>query len=122
MEVTEPHGSRFELIIEQFCDGQPFSYQGTGFLLAPDGALELRVPTSWQCANVTEQTALDDFSRAMESVESLVSASVAFASSVVDRARRYVLVEDYGMGGIELCHLVNGRIIWKRTLPNVNAT
>jgi hypothetical protein len=117
MEITEPHGSRFELALERFRDGRAFTFDGVGFWLAPDGVLEARVQTSWFRENVTEQTALNDLERAKNLADTLVEASASFASLVKDRPRRYVVVDDYKMGGIELCRLIDGSLLWSNGFP-----
>jgi hypothetical protein len=121
MEITEPHGSRFELALELFRDGRALTFDGVGFWLAPDGALEVRAQTSWYRENVTEQTALNDLERAKTLAASLVKASSEFASLVKGRARRYVLVDDYKMGGIELCRLIDGSLFWSKGFPVAKA-
>ncbi|HEU0143372.1 MAG TPA: hypothetical protein VFQ47_01185 [Nitrososphaera sp.] len=122
MEITEPHGSRFELALELFQDGRAFTFDDVGFWLAPDGALEVRVQTSWYRENVTEQTALNDLERAKNLADFLERASPEFASLVKDRPRRYVLVDDYKMGGIELCRLIDGSLFWSKGFPMIKGT
>lgn len=117
MEITEPHGSRFELALELFREGRAFTFDGVGFWLAPDGALEVRTQTSWYRENVTEQTALNDLERAQNLADSLERASSEFASLVKGHARRYVLIDDYKMGGIELCRLIDGSLFWSKGFP-----
>jgi hypothetical protein len=64
MEISEPYGSRFELALDRLRDGHAFTFRGVGFWLAPDGSLEVRVPSSWRMENTTEQTALNDLENA----------------------------------------------------------
>src|SRR5436853_6955689 len=106
MELTELHGSRFELAIERFRNGDAFTYSGVGFLLAPDGAFEVRVASSWFSDNVTEQTAMSDFEMAKSFADSLTSASPTFSSLIENLTHRYILIDDYKVSGIELCRLV----------------
>ena len=112
MEITEPHGPRFELALDRFRDGHAFTLNGVGFWLAPDGALEVSAQTSWFIENVTEQRALDDLDRARRLTDTLIEESPAFASLVKGRPRRYVLIDDYKMGGVVLCRLVDGSLNW----------
>jgi hypothetical protein len=114
MEITEPHGLRFELALERLRDGHAFTFRGVGFWLAPDGSLEVRVPSSWGIENTSEQTALSDLEHAKKLLDVLIVESPSFASLVKDRARRFVLIDDYGMGGVELCRLVGGALIWAK--------
>ena len=114
MEISEPHGSRFELALERLQDGHAFTFRGVGFWLAPDGSLEVRAPSSWRIENITEQTALSDLERAKNLLDVLIEESSSFASLVNGLARRFVLIDDYGMGAVELCRLVNGALIWAK--------
>jgi len=117
MEVTELHGSRFELALELFKENQPFTFRGVGFGLSPGGTLEIRVQSSWRIENTTAPTALDDLERAKILLEALIEESASFASIVKGRDRRLVLVDDYGMGAVELCRLIDGSLIWAKGMP-----
>ena len=114
MEITDPHGSRFELALERLRDGHAFTFRGVGFWFAPDGSLEVRVQSSWRIENTTEQTALNDLDNAKNLMDDLIEESSSFASLVKDSARRLVLIDDYGMGAVELCHLADGALIWAK--------
>jgi len=117
MEITEPHGTRFELALERLRDGHAFSFRGVGFWLAPDGSLEMRVQSSWRIENTTEQTALSDLENARNLLDALIKESLSFGSLVKGRARHFVLIDDYGMGAVELCRLVDGSLIWAKGMP-----
>jgi hypothetical protein len=117
MEITEPHGLRFELALERLQDGHPFTFRGVGFWLAPDGSLEVRVQSSWRIENMSEQTALSDLENARNLLDALVKESSSFASLLEGHSRRFVLIDDYGMGAVELCRLVNGSLIWAKGMP-----
>ena len=117
MEILEPSGKRFEVALELFQSGEPLSFRGVSFALAPEGHLVVRVPTSWYLENTTEQTALNDLEVAENTLNDLVLESPAFASVVKDRPRHFVLVYDYGMGGVELCRLIDGSLVWAKGFP-----
>ncbi len=117
MEVTELHGSRFELALELFRENQPFTFRDVGFGFSPDGTLEMRVQSSWRIDNTTEQTALDDLERAKILLDALIEESASFASTIKGRDRRVVLIDDYGMGAVELCRLIDGSLIWAKGMP-----
>ena len=117
MEILEPNRKRFEVALELFQSGEPVSFRGVSFALAPEGYLAVRVPTSWYLENTTEQTALSDFKVAENTLNDLVGESLAFASVVKNRSRHFVLVYDYGMGGVELCRLIEGSLVWATGLP-----
>ncbi len=117
MEITEPHGSRFEVALERLRDGHAFTFRGVGFWLAPDGSLKVRVQSSWRLENATGQTALSDLDRAKNLLDALIKESPSFASLVKERARRFILIDDYGMGAVELCRSVDGELIWAKGMP-----
>ena len=117
MEVTELHGSRFELALELFRANQPFTFRGVGVGLTSDGALEVRVQSSWRIENSTEETALNDLERANILIDALIEESASFAAAVKGRNRRLVVIDDYGMGAVELCRLVDGSLIWAKGMP-----
>jgi hypothetical protein len=77
----------------------------------------VRVQSSWRIKNMTEQTALSDLENAKNLLDALVKESSSFASLVKDRARRFVLIDDYGMGAVELCRLVNDALIRAEGMP-----
>ncbi|MCA1568610.1 MAG: hypothetical protein LC803_23780 [Acidobacteria bacterium] len=117
MEILEPNGKRFEVALELFQSGEPLSFRGVSFALAPEGHLVARVPTSWHLENTTEQTALSDLRVAENILNDLVAQSASFASVVRNRPRHFVLVYDYGMGGVELCCLIDGSLEWAKGFP-----
>lgn len=117
MEIFEPHGSRFELALELFRDGYTITFNGVGFLLAPDHAVEIRVQTSWYPENVTQQIALANLKSAQDLADDLLKTSPAFAALVKDRPRRYIVVDEYKNGGIEICRLVDGKLLWSPGFP-----
>jgi hypothetical protein len=117
MQVFEPYGSRFEFALERFRAGRAFSYHGVQLWLAPDGYLGVGTESSWSIENTTEQTALADLQRAKKVVDSLIEESSPFAALVRDCPRQYILNHDYGTGSVELCHLVNGVLVWVKGMP-----
>jgi hypothetical protein len=117
MEIHEPRGSRFALALERLQEGFAFTFRSVGFWIAPDGAIEVRAQTSWFLENITEQTALNDLQKAEDLLNLLEAESSEFASLTQGRLRRYVLVDDYGMGGVELCRLVDGLLVWSKGFP-----
>jgi len=60
---------------------------------------------------------LIDLRVAENSLNDLVSESPAFVSVVKNQPRHFVLVYDYGMGGVELCRLIDGTLIWAKGFP-----
>ena len=43
MEILEPNGKRFEVALELFQSGEPLSFRGVSFALAPEGYLAVKV-------------------------------------------------------------------------------
>ncbi len=117
MQVLEPHGPRFELALERLRDGDAFSFNGISFWLAPDGYLEVSVESSWRIENTTEQTALADLQRAMNLVNDLIAKSSSFVAVTKAHPQLFILIHDYGMGSVELCRLVDGKIVWAKGMP-----
>jgi hypothetical protein len=80
--------------------------------VAPDGAVLVRVDTSWPSKSLTAETAATDFQFAQSTLGELVFASDPFASAVRGRAVRFELIEDYGTGSVLLCTLEEGSMTW----------
>jgi len=117
MEVTEVDDSRFDLALERFKEGNPFNFRGIVFSLALDGFLGISVQSSWRMENTTEETALEDFRIAKNLTDTLIKESLAFASQAKNRPRRFILIDDYGTGAVELCRLVENKIQWAKGMP-----
>lgn len=117
MQVLEPYGSRFELALEDFRNGHAFTFRGVKMWLAPDGSLGASINSSWRIENTTEQTALADLQIAKDTVNDLVAESSPFAALIKDRPQYFILIHDYGMGSVEWCRLVDGKIVWAKGMP-----
>ena len=116
IHVEEPNGERFELALEHFAAGKFFVFRGCG-LCRRDDFIEVRVPSSWEVENTNEERARHDLEIAERNVRRLQQLSSRFAQIVGALPKRFILVYDYGMGGLELCELENGEFIWRSGYP-----
>lgn len=117
MQVLEPRGSRFDLALERLRAGHAFSFRGAGFWLTPDGYLEVSLNSSWRIEDTTKQTALNDLKRAKDILTDLALESPSFAEIVKAYPQRFILINDYGTGSVELCHLEDGELRWAKGMP-----
>ena len=117
MQILKPYGSRFELALSDFHNGQPFTFRGVKMWLAPDGSFGASINSSWRIENTTEQTALADLQVAKDTVSDLVVENLPFAVLIKGRPQYFVLTHDYGMGSVELCRLVNESLTWAKRMP-----
>jgi hypothetical protein len=117
IHVEDPSGERFELALEQFEAGGYFVFRGCGLSLQ-DGLIEIRVPSSWEVENTNEERARNDLELAERNILLLQEESSRFARIAGELPRRFILVYDYGMGGLELCQLEAGRFSWRPSFPH----
>ena len=117
ISVDKPIGRRFDLALDDFAEGGPFIFQGCVLCLR-GGFVEVRVPASWEVENTDERRARDDLERARLNLGRLHATSTRFSGIVGQRPMRLVLVHDYGMGGLELCELEDGRFTWRPGYPH----
>lgn len=116
LNVSQLLGSRFELALQLFQQGQSITCDGVVLRLLPD-ALQVCAVSSWQMQNVTEQTAWQDIRAAQHCVEKLIHRNSDFAILIEGKPKRYLLIEDYGMGSVELWRVANGSLVWSKRLP-----
>ncbi len=88
-------------------------YRGVSISLR-DGAVSYTAAASWQKENLTEQRALLDFKGMQKTVDELRKARGDFNAATSARPTRFSLVEDYGTGVVELCHLAEGKVVGLR--------
>src|SRR6187399_3242530 len=113
LRVTEFSGSRFSTALELMSEGRTMAYENILFFLNKNREIvDVSVVTQWQVSNLSDSRALEEIERAVAVFESLVESSSAFRSTIDGCKPRYSLIDDYGMGCIELCHLDNGRLVW----------
>ncbi len=111
MEVSEINTRRFDVALELLREGKSFTFDGVNFWIVPDGSLNVRVYSSWQMSNITEQNALSDFERVKSVCAYLVRESSAFASVVKGRPQSLSLVYDCGNSSVEVGRLVGDNVV-----------
>jgi len=114
MEASEIDNSRFGISVDLMSDGvSDLVFNNVSFALNRDSnELEVRSFTTWK-ANVTDATAFVDLRRGIAAYEHLIQKSLLFAGAVQGFSPRFSLVDDYGSGTVELCYLVDDRIVWR---------
>jgi len=115
--VEDPTGDRFDLALEHFAAGKFFVFRGYG-LCRRQGFIEVRVPSSWEVENTNQERALQDLEVAEGNIRTLREASPRFSELVCSLPVRFILVYDYGMGGLELCELEDGEFTWRPGYPH----
>ena len=85
-------------------DGVEFAKNGT--------VLECRVQSSWNSENLTDELALRDLMRAQHLHAELIARSSDFAEATAGLTPRVSLIDDYGMGCVELAELFTGGVKW----------
>jgi hypothetical protein len=116
IRVEEPSGQRFELALDQFTAGEYFVFRGCGICRRGE-FIEVRVPSSWEVENTNEQRARQDLELAERNIRQLQEVSARFSELVGPLPLRFILVYDYGMGGLELCELEDGEFTWRPGYP-----
>ncbi|HSC07288.1 MAG TPA: hypothetical protein VLD59_10730 [Steroidobacteraceae bacterium] len=101
MEISKLTGPRFELAIGRLGAGDSVVFEGIGLRLS-DEILECRIPSSFRAENATDDTIRRDLEAARAKIAELLQESPALMSLVGARRRRFVVLDDYGGGGVEL--------------------
>jgi hypothetical protein len=115
--IEEPHGSRFDLALERFLDGNAFEFKQIAFAIDQNGTVRCSVDSSWASSAVTADTARKDLAEGQHVLEELLISSEAFRAAVQGRAVRYDLIEDYGMGSILICSRTGNELTWAPGFP-----
>ena len=102
MNVSALSGPRFDLALERFRDGERIGYDDHSFALTSDGHLECYAPSSYRAENATAESVERDVAVARSVLARLVDQSDEFATAVAGRPRRYIVLDDYGMGAMEV--------------------
>jgi hypothetical protein len=116
LRIEEPSGPRFELALDQLEAGQSFVFLKTGLRLV-DGALQVLVPTQWEPHSITKARALEELQRAQRNIARLSSSSSRFSAIVAGFPHLFILVYDYGMGGLWMCQIRGGEFEWYEGYP-----
>jgi|KBSSwiStaDraftv2_1062776.scaffolds.fasta_scaffold786666_2 hypothetical protein len=112
MDVSELNTPKFNIALELMHDGKSLAFDGIDFWIDPSGVLRVSVNSSWQIANITDETALNDLERANNVLSYLNRESSEFAQLTRDHPPSFCLSSDYGTGVIELARIVDGKLVW----------
>jgi hypothetical protein len=118
MEIFDFSSQRWKVAFDRFRDGESLVFRGVAFILDGAAGLCVQVVTSWRVENTTETTARRDFERAEHALSELLASSAEFASLVMNRHVRFVLVDDYATGSVALCRSIDGTLTWAHGLPH----
>lgn len=115
MQSFEPNSVRFQLALEQLRVGISIDFGEINFWLSPeDSILEVRMRSNWNIENVTNETAFSDFEEARRMVAYLEAKDSDFANLLRSHPLRYILINDYGTGIVEICRFMGDKIIWAK--------
>ena len=113
LRIDEFTGSRFSTALELMAEGRALAFENILFSLTKDSKIaDVAVVTEWQVSNLNDARAMREIEKAVGVFEYLVENNESFRSTTEGYQPRYSLINDYGMGCIELCHLDNGKLIW----------
>jgi hypothetical protein len=110
IDITDASDSRFTTGVEAFTEGWSITYHGL-HVCVHDGTLLISAQSEWQPPNLTESFARTQFAAIQSRFGELLERSSAFARYVRDLPCRFVLMEDYGMGAVALCHTDGDRLV-----------
>ena len=113
MRVTRLSGERFNLALDRFQEGDHLSFQESSFVLFDEDIVQCNYQSSWKPENLDREKAKKDFIEAEETFHFLKKKSEKFSDLVENRTLEISLIDDYGMGAIELANCRNGEFDWK---------
>lgn len=115
MLITETSGPRLELALDLLRAGTMVVYDGIGIALREEPQrVELWVESSYRYDLVTSRSARADAARAGRTMRLLREASAEFAAATRGLPRRVTVIDHYGDGMIELCHVQGRALTWLR--------
>jgi phenylalanyl-tRNA synthetase beta subunit len=117
MRITGTEGTRYQLAIDRFREGEPLVFENLSLRLAKDDQVHCSIAAAWQPESITHERAQADFEAAFETVARLLQSSAELASTIEDREIRYELFHDYGTGAIRVAALDQGRVAWANGFP-----
>jgi hypothetical protein len=120
--IEDPEDGRFDLALDEFERGRFFVFEPIGGIGFVDEVLQVRVATAWEPDSVSAARANEELERAVRNYDRLRDASVRFRTLTESYEPSFVLLYDYGMGGIELCRWRDGEIVWKDGYPRAAPT
>ena len=114
LRVDKIDGRRFADALEFFKGGKTLEVEDTIFVLDPDrGQLSVMKRASRRMESVGDDAASAEISRAIEVYDYLRENSPQFARIIAEFIPRFSVVHDYGTGSVEICHIHDGKLIWK---------
>lgn len=113
MQITKLSGERFELAIDRFQNGDHILFDKASFVLINDDIVHCNYQSTWNPENLDKKKAKDDFKAAMVIFNFLKENSEKFNQLVKNRNLEISLIDNYGMGAIELASLKHGEYDWK---------
>jgi len=113
MKVLVVNDKRFEIALKLFLENHSLNFNDVDFYLdKKNKILEIRVVSQWLIENLNEQKVLTEIDRGKETYNYLVDYSKEFFEIVKNYQSRFSLINDYGSGTVEVCYLLNDKLIW----------
>jgi hypothetical protein len=110
LHLESPDDPRFPPALELLREGRAIGYRGVSISLDA-AALRCCTEASWRPDTLTEDQALADFAQMQQTVDQLRTERPDFAAATRGRPVLFSLVNDYGTGAVELCRLVDGKVV-----------
>jgi hypothetical protein len=110
LHLESPDDPRFAPALELLREGHAIGYRGVSISL---GAAGLRCCTqaSWRSDALSEERARTDFTGMQETIDELRKNRPDFEAVIQARPVFFSLVDDYGTGAVELCHMSDGKVV-----------
>jgi len=113
MRVSKINDRRFEVALQIMQEGSSdLVYNNVSFSLDKETHVLWVGSLTSGSQRPSERSARLAIQRGIDTYHHLVTNSLEFLKAVKCCPPRFSLIEDYGMGSVELCHLENDRIIW----------
>jgi len=111
LDVSELNTQQFDIALELMRESKSLTFDGIDFWIDPSGVLRVSVNSSWEIANITDETALNDLERANDVLAYLNRESSEFAQLTNGYSPNFYLCSDYGNGAVELARIVDGKLV-----------
>lgn len=108
MQITILEGERFDLTLDRFQNGDHIIFDKASFVLINEDIVQCNYQSTWKPENIDKKKAKDDFTTAMEIFNLLKEKSEKFNELVKNRDLEISLIDNYGMGAIELASMKHG--------------
>jgi hypothetical protein len=114
MQITNLLGERFNLALDRFQKGDHLVFENASYVLKNSDSILCKYQSSWIPENVDSEKAEKDFKSAKQTFDFLKKESKKFGELVDNRDLEIILIDDYGMGVIELANFRNGEFDWRK--------